>query len=239
MCDGARWVYKSQREPTLEADFYANIVSPVLPKHRVLTRTPPYSTIIFEYVDAPTLGTLPLTEEAALAHGRAIVECIGGIEYDAAVYIDVGTVQKWRRFVDSTLGALSGLVADGRFVRSRDADVRAVAAWAGTPNVLRAIEETSRLVHGDATGENVFFTADGYKIIDWQRPQRGPADVDLVAFLDSVGVDPLRHVDPAVVGVKAFMHLSWAVEAKTNLLPHLGLFDHWAEGSLRRIRGVT
>jgi hypothetical protein len=238
--EGERWIYKAQREPSVEAAFYRKVgTSEVLPAFEILTDDPPYSTMLVEFVDAPTFTELPLDETATVAHGRAVVDAIGKIgETDGAVpvYIDVGTPDQWNDLVDSTLAMLSALAADGRFVRSDVEDVAALARWAKAPEVLRSIEETSRLTHGDATAQNVFRTSDGYRIIDWQRPQIAPRDVDLVAFLDDQQIESLRHVDPAVVGVREFLLIYWAVEAKTNLLPDLALFDDWTAGAIAHLR---
>ena len=34
---GQRWIYKTQRTPTFEPDFYERVRSPLLPAHRLLT----------------------------------------------------------------------------------------------------------------------------------------------------------------------------------------------------------
>lgn len=242
--DGTRWIYKSQREPSVEAEFYRRVGrSALLPGFEVLTDDPPHATMVFEFVDAPTIADLHLDEPATVAHGRAIVDAVAKIDRAigedggvAPVYLDIGTIDTWNALVDRTLGMLAALVADGRFVRSDVEDVSALARWAKTPQVLRAIEETSRLIHGDASARNIFLTSDGYRIIDWQRPQIAPREVDLVAFLDDQKVDSLRYADPAVVGVREFLLIFWAVEAKTNLLPDLSPFDGWTERAVRHLR---
>jgi hypothetical protein len=54
----------------------------------------------------------------------------------------------------------------------------------------------------------------------------------------STEIESLRYADPAAVGVREFLIIFWAVEAKTNLLPDLSLFEDWTEGSLRHLRAA-
>jgi hypothetical protein len=52
---GRRWIYKTQRTPTFEPDFYERVRSPLLPGYRLLTRDDTHSTMLFEFVDAPLI----------------------------------------------------------------------------------------------------------------------------------------------------------------------------------------
>jgi hypothetical protein len=233
-----RWIYKAQRTPTFEPDFYQRVCSPLLPGYRLLSRDAVYSTMLFEFVDAPLLRDMQLSERELVGHGRAVVEAIGQIDADVPVYIDISSAARWREFVDATLGMLSRLVADERLVLSvarRDLDD--VATWAESAQVRRLIDRTVRLTHGDLNGGNVFVTSSGYRVIDWQRPQLAPAEVDLATLLERTPY-LFRHVQPAAIGVFYFLRLFWAVNAKANLLPEMRqLFDWWSSeaiGSIRR-----
>ena len=83
---------------------------------------------------------------------------------------------------------------------------------------------------------HVFCAPQGYQIIDWQRPYRAPAEIDLVVFLESQKIDARRYVAPAVFGLRWFLMLNWGVEAKTHLLPELPFYDRWARDAIDRIR---
>ena len=85
----------------------------------------------------------------------------------------------------------------------------------------------------------VFVTTSGYKVIDWQRPQLAPAQVDLAALLERTPY-LFRHVEPAAIGVFYFLRLFWAVNAKANLLPHMQhLFDWWSSEAIGYIRRAS
>ena len=233
---GRRWIYKTQRTPTFEPDVYERVRSPLLPGHRLLTRDDTHSTMLFEFVDAPLIRDLQLPPAELARHGRALVEAIGRIEADVPVYIDISTPALWGWFVETTLAMLAELVADGRLTLSVDSDTGDVAAWAASADVRRLIERTARLTHGDLNVGNVFVADDGYRIIDWQRPQLAPADVDLVALLEGAP-DLFRHAPAPAIGMFYFLRLYWAVEAKTNLLPNIrGLFDRWSSEAIGFIR---
>jgi hypothetical protein len=234
---GQRWIYKTQRTPTFEPDFYERARSPLLPASRLLTRDGAYSTMLFEFVDAPLVRDLELSDAELARHGRALVEAIGRVEAEVPVYIDVSDIGLWTAFVEATLAMLSELAADGRLTLSVDSEVGDVAAWARSDDVRHLIERTARLTHGDLNPGNVFVLGDGYRIIDWQRPQLAPADVDLVALLEG-RPDLFRHAPAAAIGVFYFLRLYWAVEAKTNLLPNVrdDLFDRWSSDAIGFIR---
>lgn len=233
---GQRWIYKTQRTPTFEPDFYERARSPLLPASRLLTRDATYSTMLFEYVDAPLIRDLDLSDAELARRGHALVDAIGRVEADVPVYIDVSDMALWTAFVEATLAMLAELMADGRLTLSVEADVTDVAAWAASADVRNLIERTARLTHGDLNPGNVFVVGGGYRVIDWQRPQLAPADVDLVALLEG-RPDLFRHAPAAAIGVFYFLRLYWAVEAKTNLLPGVqGLFDRWSSDAIGFIR---
>lgn len=234
---GARWVYKAQRTPTFEPDFYERVRSPLLVGYRILSRDAVYSTMLLAFVDAPLVRNMQCTEHEIAAHGRAVVEAIGQIGASVPVYIDVSSAGRWREFVDSTLDLLSRLVTDERLVLSvASRDVDDVARWAGSAEVRRLIDQTSQLTHGDLNPGNVFVTPGGYRVIDWQRPHLAPAQVDLAALLERTPY-LFRHVEPAAVGVFYFLRLFWAVNAKAHLLPEMRhLFDWWSSEAIGYIR---
>jgi hypothetical protein len=233
---GRRWIYKTQRTPTFEPDFYERVRSPLLPASRLLTRDAVHSTMLFEFVEAPLMRELRVPEAELAQHGRALVTAIGKLDADVPVYVDISTTTLWMAFVETTLAMLAELVADGRLTLSVDSDTGDVAAWAASADMRRLIERTARLTHGDLNGGNVFVTRDGYRIIDWQRPQLAPADVDLVALLEG-SPDLFRHAPAPAIGVFYTLRLYWAVEAKTNLLPNVrGLFDRWSSEAIGFIR---
>jgi phosphotransferase family enzyme len=231
---GARWIYKSQHAPTLEPDFYRLARSPVLTGSRVLSRDDVYAAMLFEFVDAPLLRDLQPSDADLVRHGRALMDEIGKIDRDAPAYIDIGAWPLWRDFVGSTLDVLEGLVATERLSLSlaRPFDRGEIERWAGSGAVRRLIEQTSRLTHGDLKPDNVFVTPGGYKIIDWQRPQLAPAEVDLVSMLEGSSA-LFDHAPAPAVGVFYMLRLFWAVEAKANLLPGVDrLFDRWASEAI-------
>ena len=52
-------------------------------------------------------------------------------------------------------------------------------------------------------------------------------------------MDPLGHVEPAVFGIRWFLHLQWAVEGKFVVLPDLHVFDRWVCDAVRNIRRAS
>jgi len=235
---GVRWIYKAQRTPTCEPAFYERVRSPLLPASRPLSDDGVYSTMLIEFIDAPMIRDLALPMAEQARHGRALMAAISEmlVGEDPPIYLDIGTPDRWRAFAASTLAGLAELVGDGRLTLTLEADTADVAAWAASSGVLRLIERTSRLTHGDLNPGNVFVTDGGYRIIDWQRPQLAPAEVDLVCLLEGAP-DLFEHASAAAIGVFYLVRLNWAVTAKRDLLPNIrGLFDRWSSDALAFIR---
>ena len=238
---GVRWIYKAQRAPTCEPDFYERVRSPLLPGSRLLSRDSVYSTMLFEFIDAPLLRDLALPTAEQLGASRSCPGCGDRRDrpdpgQDLPVYVDISTAERWQAFVKVVLAGLAELVADGRLSLSVDTNVGDVEAWAASSDVLQLIQTTARLTHGDLNPGNVFVTDRGYRIIDWQRPQLAPAEVDLVALLEGAS-DLFRHASAPAIGVFYMLRLHWAVTAKRDLLPQVqGVFDRWASDAIGFIR---
>jgi hypothetical protein len=235
---GKRLVYKVQREPTVEPEFFARASTTLLPACTILQRDAQQAAVLFPFLEAPTLRDQPLDEATFVAHGRAIVEQIGQIGGDVPVHVDLGTAEAWRLFANQTLEMLSALVQDGIFTQITRDDIERLAHWVQAGDIIDAIEHTSQLINADLKAEHIFCTPDGYQIIDWQRPYRAPGEIDLVLLLDSRQIPAQRYIAPAIIGLRWFLFLHWSVEAKTNLLPHLPFLGDWVRLGIDKIQSV-
>lgn len=235
---GERLVYKVQREPTVEPEFYAKANTDLLARHEILQRDDSQAAMLLQYLEQPTLESAAPSEEAAVAYGRDLVGRIGSIDNGAPCYADIGTAGRWRSFVHDTLDLLSELITGDVFHDIALSDVDFLRTWAGSDAVLEVVERTSQVIHADLDADHVFVSDKGYIIIDWQRPYRAPGDIDLVTFLESLGISPSPYVDPEVIGLRRFLSLHWAVVAKARLLPELPGYEGWVRDALEKIRNA-
>ena len=235
--DGTRLIYKSQLPPTVEPEFYARAASPLLPGHCTLGALGRCVTMVVEWIDAPALRDVAHGEAEFVDHGRQLVARIGEIVGALPVYLDIGSPQAWSTLVEGTLDDLSQLIVDGRFGLTDLGQVERVRMWAADSTAIGGVTTGARVAHGDLTAAQVFVTADGYRVVDWQRPVVAPPDVDLVALLVDQGIDPRPHVCATTVGVFWFLRLHWAVEAQARLFPERRwpLFDRWAAEAIGHI----
>ena len=235
--NGARLVYKSQLPPTVEPAFYARAVSPLLPGHRTLGELGRCVTMVIDWIDAPLLRDVVHSAAEFVDHGRRVVDLIGAIGGDLPVYVGIGSLRAWSTLAERVLDDLGQLIVDGRFSSTRLEQVERVRAWATDSMVAVRVTTGSRVAHGDLMAEQVFVTADGYRVIDWQRPVVAPPEVDLVALLVRAGLDPRPYVDATTVRVFWFLQLHWAVEAQAHLFPERRwpLFDQWAAEAVGHI----
>jgi len=228
--DGSRLIYKSQlRATSVEPEFFtavhrdrADITQRSrsrLPRAELLGSLQNSVGMFFEYIDAPRLEDQQLTEAEIMEHGNRLLSEIRQFPADLPVYIDISSQAKWFAFVDKTLSMLRSLINRELFHLTTPAAVQNLAEWSQSQAVMAALLAPSTLNHGDLGGENVFVTPDGYKIIDWQRPVRGPAELDRVTYLFAMGVDPLKYTHRCMNELNWFIHLHWFVECKLHWFP--------------------
>jgi len=179
----------------------------------------------------------PKSDIDLIDHGRLVVGHIGEIQGELPTYLDIGSTDSWRGVGEVALEKLGTLIRDGRFGSIEPDAVDRVRQWTTSAPVVDTIIRCPRVIHGDLTAAQVFVTAEGYRVIDWQRPVMGPPEVDLVTLLVSRQFDPRRHVDASVVGIYWFLHLNWAVEAQFDLFPDFrgALFLQWAHEAIGHI----
>lgn len=225
LADGRRIIYKSQYGASVEPEFYRKARSPLMVPARTIWESEGHSCMFIDFVDAPQLQDLELREEEAAHIGEDLVARIAEIEGDPPCYIDISDTAKWLQLVESTLSDLQNLVDEGRFQQVTSEAVRALDRCARNSSILEAIAMDSGLIHGDLGGDNVFRCGDGFKVIDWQRPIRGPREFNLFNVIGDCGFDPLKYVHRGIAGVSAFLGVRWFTECKKLWIPDGRSYD--------------
>jgi hypothetical protein len=200
LADGRSLVYKVQGEPTVEPDFYARARSPLLVAAQRIERGAGPAALLLEDVAAPALSDRRLAEaEAARAVGE-VLSAIAAVEGDPPVYADVRGEVRWAAFAARMLNNL-------RVIGHSALD--AVARAAESAEVLAAVADEPGLVHTDLKAAHVFVLPDGYRVLDWQRPIRGPVALDRATLLSWLGVDPRGRVAPGVLALRNLLLIAW------------------------------
>ena len=210
------FIYKAQAAPTIEPEFYAAARSPLLPEARTLYRTEQHACMLIEFIYAPRLADLRLPAAETERIGRAVIEAVAQIEGQLPAVLDVGSPAAWAAGAESMLGALHGLVDAGRFTATDASTLRAIECVAASKSVLDAVSAPAGLIHSDLGGENVLVLGEDFRVIDWQYPKRGPADLDLAILLESTGLDPRDYVDTGVVRLMLLLRILWLTECATR-----------------------
>ena len=234
--DGSQLIYKSQlRATTVEPDFFktiqdesdkkAHAIYSLLPKAILVGYMQNSVAMFIEFIDAPRLEDQSLDEASIIEHGIQLQQVMEKLPSNLPVYTDISSTEKWIIMVSDTLSMLKGLIESEKFKLHTMAGVKALENFALSASVLAAFQRPIVLNHHDLGGDNVFLTPDGYKIIDWQRPVRGPIGLDLANYLTAMGIDPLQRVSPAILGVFQFLRLRWLVECKTHWFPPGEIYD--------------
>lgn len=229
--DGNRWIYKAQRLMPVEPAFYRAVDgrTSVVPAGRVLTDDGLSSTMVLEHLGSP-LAVDGLPESAVVELAREVVSAIGTLPEGLPSHLDWGSLASWHTTADWVTEGLVLLIGDGRFTRVTPHDIAFLRSWSRSPAVHDAVDGPTRLTCNDIKFDQVFRRADGaIAVVDWAIPVVAPGELDLVGLLNSAGIEPLHHVEPATVGLYWFRLVHWAVLAKLELIPDMPeLFDVWA-----------
>lgn len=221
LADGRRLIYKSQREPTVEPEFINTAASPWLPQAQILYRTARDALMLLEFLDAPRLCDLPWQEPEAQAAGQNLLNGIAQMDArrDLPVYLDLSDWEHWQMYMQATLHHLLTLSEESLLPGVTQATLAAIQHAASSTPVRQVIAQPAGLVHGDLSAENVFQTAQGFRIIDWQRPLRGPSALDLAALAESLHFDATHWVEPAVITVRKLLSIGWFAACAAQWFP--------------------
>ena len=223
--DGSRLIYKTQNPESIEAVFYANAQSSLLPNHIFLGNLRGSITLVFEYIETPELGNMELKKDEILRLGREIIEVIHKMNPNLPVYYDISSTTLWLRKVDDTLSKLTALIDQGKFIIIRRETVQKLREWANEEEIRRTIIHRPSIAHTDLSPDNIFLTPKGIKVIDWQYPKKVSSLIDWVSYLDGAGIEPLEYAPLSAVDIFWFIRLSWFVECKYRLFPEGESYD--------------
>lgn len=237
---GGCWIYKSAAGPTLESEFYASARSPLLVRAETVYRDACHSCLLMPYIDAPRLAACDLKAEELLNVAEAITQEIQHIKGDLPAYVDICGESKWGSFGRRLVLLLSDMVADGTFLEVRQSHVAQVAAALAWPGVVSTAAGPSAYGHGDLSVENLFVTADGYRLIDWQRPVVGPIGLDWVTLLESAGYAAGDHMDDSLVTISRLLRIQWLAEcSKTWFPPGRAAYDQQIASSAEMLGSAS
>jgi len=215
-----RWIYKCQSGPTVEAAFYTVTQSDLLIPTRVLYQQEGYACTLSEYVDAPLIEDLGLSEAQALSIARQVRAQMDEMKGHLPYLYDIRTPESWQSLVKGTLENIADLIEQGKYTQTTSDLVEELRGWAYSEQTLQAVQRKPGYVHGDFTGDNLFVLGEGdYRIIDWQRPYYGPTELDIASMLESFEFDPLQVVGPGILQIRSFMLIRWFTACAVRWFP--------------------
>ena len=218
--EGHKWVYKSQFGPTVEPSFYANARSGLLVAGKTLHASEAgFSNMLFEFIEAPLIEDLNLSDEAIVTAGNDIIKSIEEIEGKLPYYLDISEKKLWEERMETMLAELEKLVAQGLFRVVDTSSLRKLRKWAFSAEVLSALGRNVGLVHNDLSGDNIFVVANGYRLIDWQRPVLGPKELDLATLLDSLNREVQDFVNQGIVWIMHLLRIEWLTACAVHWFP--------------------
>lgn len=237
--DGRKLIYKTQFGPTIEAEFYTNAKSSLLPSAQTIYKVDGHVCMLFEFIEGPLLEDLDLSEEEVVRIGRTVLAQIAGISGELPYYLDLRDERKWGMLVETTLKDMSNLIDHGKFSLVDKEAVRSLERWAYSKSALTAIRTKPGYVHHDLGGDNLFVLPGGYRVIDWQRPIWGPTDLDMALLLGSLGFNPLNYVAGGVIQVLNFLQIHWLTQCKAKWFPEGESYDQQVVQLVQRIEALS
>jgi hypothetical protein len=218
--EGRKCVYKSQFGPTVEPQFYANAKSELLVSGKTLYQSESgYANMLFEFIEAPRIRDLNLSDDAIVAAWNNLRQSIAKIEGELPYYHDLSEKKLWKESMEMMLENLEKLVSQGLFQRVDNMALQRLRNWVCSEEVLAALDNNIGFVHNDLSGDNIFVMPDGYRLIDWQRPVIGPRELDLATLLDSLRREPARFVDQSIVWIMYLLRIEWFTECAVRWFP--------------------
>ena len=237
--DTGQWVYKSQRGHSVEAEFYANARSPLLPAAQTIYQSNDHFCLLIDYIAGDLLEDAALNESEAVQIGKALIGQIRQIRGVLPRIYDANTVDSWTSLMNGMSETIRRLIKAGTYHHTTEEHVQALQQRALSSTVCQPILRQTGFVHGDFTGDNIFRTATGYRVIDWAYPRLGPPDIDLAQLMESLGFDPLNHVAPGIVVMMYCMRIKHFVEFTTIWFPDgAETYDQQVSALIERITAI-
>ena len=218
LADGRRLVYKSAWGPTVEAEFYARVNSPLLVSARSVYAQDGYICLLIDWIDAPRLEESQMAEADLLRAAFDVLNEIQRLPEDLPCFLDL-RLDGWSRVVDQIVPALYSLCQSRQFQYTTLREIERIEWWCGEKSILDALSVNLGLVHGDLTVDNLFIQAGGFRVIDWQRPIYGPRLLDLVDLLESGGIKPGNYVETGLLRLRRLLSIHWLVQCAQHWFP--------------------
>ena len=189
---------------SVESAFYAAVAHPRLLRPLYAGRSGNSEILILPFLEGPTEDWSAWTDERIRRRVRALRGEFSGLD-GAPVFFDYS---RREQFADA-------LAADEETLRQgglRPEELAALRAWLDGPGSA-CWDAPVGLLHGDLKGENLL---DG-RLIDWQRPMRGPLPLEEGIALQLAGRLPTAG-DP-FAALTLLHHAHWYAWAFVHCLP--------------------
>lgn len=217
--EGKRWLYKSQTEPSVEADFYAKASSPLLLEAIPLKALQAnHQHLLIPYLEYPLLETYSFSADECLSVAKTLIAKLAEVRGDFPVYLDLGTAAKWQGVVSHLMRNLEALMRDKTFQSFDARALQKIQHVAFRKDLLDLFSEVG-LVHGDLKADNVFLASGDFKVIDWQRPLRAPKILDLVCLLESFHLELASFVNEGALNLFYLLQIHWLTECSIKWFP--------------------
>jgi len=117
------------------------------------------------------------------------------------------------------------LVDQDKFELVSHDTVHTLDRCARSPEVAEAASVSPGLVHGDFGDDNLFVLPDGYRVIDWQRPMRGPTHLNFPGFRDRQAADAPQSLRNGLFVISEFLGVNWLTQCKKRWITDATSYD--------------
>ena len=205
--DGTKYIYKSQRQPSVEAAVYRTVSAIHLLPATVIDD----HHIILPYVSPSAHIDHPVdVAQGVLAH-------IATMPSHTPVYRTLDTIHAWGMLMDATIATLRQLVNSATFTHLTHAEITRIAEWAHHRDVRALWQGPVGVVHGDLSTTNILHTSAQTYVIDWQRPLYAPVVIDRRMIERALHLP--SSTPPMTDTLCIMLEIAWLTEAATRWFP--------------------
>ena len=232
--------YKSRRGGDIESRFYETVRNPIAVRGRTVHRDRDHVCLLLDFVAADRKQPDIHGDEAKLSLVNTAVDAVASLTGALPAWDDwrPGGSRKWLDHVREMAGRISTTIDAYAYMETKKDALGAIVKLAEREDVARIFDEPCVYGHGDLGPDNIIRTAHGLRVIDWDRPEWRPREIEVAHTLRCWDVDPLEHVDPQVVFADLFLAVCYLNEAQGLYAKHCW-YDHEMAQLLERMEDAA
>lgn len=189
-----KWVYKFHQKASIEALFYQQATSDLLPECRVILNETRKNALLLRYIEGAKLASLNAQQDKLIQYANDITSQISKIQ-NLPDLQRFNTIEHWFGYINNNFEHIDQIEQQGFFQKINKDLINILKDHVRKTDWQVVLDAPCGLINCDLHNDNIFLLPDyTWKIIDWEQPCLGPLSVDMAGLLENLGIDPYRHM---------------------------------------------